>query len=73
MSRGLINFVALLFGVSRQLTFAAGALELLPIGYYLDNPSLLLMPALRMLVLDIMQSAYKSLPLLLQVGIGEAH
>ena len=72
-SLGLMNFVEMLSDVSRQLINAGGAQYLLPVRYYLVNPSVRLMNVMRMLVLDLMQSVEKSLLQLLQLGIGEAH
>ena len=43
MSLGLMNFVGLFSGKSRQLTITGGAQELLPIGYYLENLNMRLM------------------------------
>ena len=53
MTLGLMNFVGLLSCISRQITKAGGAEELLPIGYYLENTSVRLIPVTRMLVLHM--------------------
>ena len=73
MSLNLMNFEVLLFGVSKRLTIAGGACELLPIGYYLLNLSVRLMLAMQIFVLDITQSTEKSKFLLLQLGISGTH
>ena len=67
MNLGFMNFIELHSGARWQFIIAGGVYELLQIGYYLDNPSVMLMPVMRMLVLDIMQSAEKSILLLLQL------
>ena len=46
MSCGLMNFIGLLCGVSRQITIAGGVCEFLPIEYYLENPSSRLIPVI---------------------------
>ena len=73
MNITLINIEGQLSSTSRQLIITGGPWELLPIGYYLDNLSVMLMPVMPMLVLDMIEIAEKSLLLLLLLGIGGAH
>ena len=68
-----MNFVGLLFGVNKQLTIAGGVGKLLPVGFYLDNHSVRLMPAMRTLAQGITQGVERSLLQLHQLGIGGAH